>query len=52
MIMKRTVPIHISRPQLKHADILSAMQLNGLRFGNKHTILTPGRLRSATVSAK
>lgn len=37
-------PEHITRPELKSATTLSAMELNRLRFSDKKTLLTPERL--------
>lgn len=34
-------PKIISKPELKSAKKLNALELNALRIGNKHTLLTP-----------
>lgn len=37
----------IERSVLKSAKTLSAMELNGIRFSLKHTVLTPKRLEAS-----
>lgn len=36
---------HIPRPDLINAVKLSALQLNALSLGKRHTVLTPERIR-------
>lgn len=35
---------HTSPPDLKNARKLTALELNSLRYENKHTLLTPAQL--------
>lgn len=38
--MKREIK-QIPHPELKSAERLTPLQLNGMRWDNKHTVLTP-----------
>ena len=39
-------PKHISRPDVQSAMVLSPMELNNLKFTDRHTLLTPELLES------
>lgn len=39
--MKKHEIKHIDHPELKSAQRLSPLQLNSMRWDNKHTVLTP-----------
>lgn len=39
-----THPLQIRRPELKDARTLGPMELNAIKFTDRHTLLTPGLL--------
>ena len=48
-------PKKIARPTLPDARPLSALEMNALKFTDKHTVLTPEyleKMREATTAAK
>ena len=44
-------PVNIPHPDLKSAVRLNAAELNRIRFGNKHTVLTPEQLEHLAAVA-